>query len=116
MPPFLAPSAPPSAFHVIPGSVSSRGFLVEWNEPPLEYQNGIIDYYVVGVVESETNNATLYTSVGLSLALQNLHPFYNYKLNVAAFTVGMGPFSEQVNVTTDQEGKEMQILSLLFFL
>ena len=112
---FSAPSATPSAVHVIPGSVSSMGFLVAWDEPQLEHQNGIIDHYVISVIETETDNATLYTSVSLTFTLQNLHPFYNYELSIAAFTVGMGPFSQAINVTTDQEGKSATHTFIVYF-
>ena len=51
-----------------------------------------------------------FTSVETQIALQFLHPYYNYTCVVAAVTVATGPSSTELTVTTLQDGMyEMDI-------
>lgn len=44
-------------------------------------------------------------SVTPHIQIAMLTPFTMYSIKVAAFTVGIGPYSEPINVTTLQDGK-----------
>ena len=45
-------------------------------------------------------------STSLSLSLQSLHPSYTYRCRIAAYTVGLGPYSPPIDIVTDEEGNE----------
>lgn len=99
---YLAPSSSPT--HVRLTSVSSDTFTLYWDPPPYEYQNGVIQYYNICVVEVESGLVSHYISYTFYLSLSSLHPAYTYYCSIAAYTVALGPFSIDFNVTTDEEG------------
>ena len=68
-------------------------------------QNGYIVQYRVTITETETNTVSRSNVTGTSLTVTSLHPYYVYMFSVAAVTVGIGPYSDGVNVTTDEDGK-----------
>ena len=101
---FIAPSGPPQNVSGI--AVSSTKIQLSWEPPLSHHQNGMIQSYTVTVFEVNTNTThevhqDIYHS---SITLTGLHPYYEYKLSVAAYTVGLGP-SSFVYVTTLQDGK-----------
>lgn len=69
------------------------------------HQNGIIRKYILTVVETETNTNFTVISYNTSINIYSLHPFYNYKLTVAAYTIAVGPQSQIISVQTAQDGK-----------
>ena len=100
---FSAPSGPP----VITGVtlVTKHGFFLSWDSPDEELKNGVILYYQISVTETQTNTTTYHTSYSNSFTLSFLHPAYTYQCMIAAYTVGLGPFSLPINVTTAEDGK-----------
>ena len=44
------------------------------------------------------------TSLGTSLSVPSLHPFYIYWFSVAAYTVDLGPFTEPLMLQMPQDG------------
>ena len=100
-----APYAPPLNVRVDHSSISSNGFTLQWNPPELQYQNGVVDYYLITVVEVETGAVTNYTSLSTIYYISSLHPAYTYQCTVAAYTVGLGPFSTYIVVTTAEHGE-----------
>ena len=44
-------------------------------------------------------------STTTSIEITSLHPFYVYEWSVSAFTVGEGPYSSIVTLTTPEDGK-----------
>ena len=74
----------------------------------MEYQNGVVDYYLITVVEVETGVETNYTSLSTTYYVSSLHPAYTYLCTVAAYTVGLGPFSSYIVVAT-AEHRECKI-------
>ena len=34
----------------------------------------------------------------------SLHPYYHYECKVAAYTIALGPYSENISLLTDEEG------------
>lgn len=85
--------------------MDSRSILVSWTPPTQHEQNGAIRHYVLNVTEAETRRAFQLISYATSEALHSLHPHYTYQLRVAAVTIGLGPFSPEVTITTPQDGK-----------
>ena len=100
---FLAPSAPPTM--ALTSSITSNGFIISWNPPGYNDQNGVITYYSISLVEVETGSIFQYTSYTTTLTIQSLHPAYIYQYRIAAYTIGLGPYSDPINITTAEEGK-----------
>lgn len=86
-------------------AVDSRSISLSWGPPPAELLNGILRDYQIDVVEEQTlRRFSVHTSSSHYL-LSFLHPFYDYVVSVAAFTVGNGPFSNNITIETHQDGK-----------
>ena len=68
--------------------------LVSWQPPLPEHRNGIIVGYAVQMVglHSEDNMEFPLTNE-TEMVVEGIHPFYACKFSVAAFTVGLRPFS-----------------------
>lgn len=87
------------------GSVQSPTIIdLTWTEPPAVDINGVIDYYSIRVVESETGRSWSFEHVEPEISVGSLHPYYNYQCQVAAFTVGLGSYSNTTLVQTNEEG------------
>ena len=84
--------------------IASTSFYIEWDPPSYEDQNGVIQYYVIGVTEVETGIVYQYTEYSTYITVLSLHPAYTYQFSIAAYTVGLGPFSEFFNITLAEEG------------
>lgn len=84
--------------------------MLQWADPNLEDQNGVIKHYRVTVVGPDSHQTL--TSSGLSIQLTDLHPFYSYTCSVQAVTVGNGP-SGNITFTTYEDGKYMYYLLLV---
>jgi len=66
----------------------------------------MIRQFWINVTEVDTGRRYQMASFGSALTISSLHPFYTYTFSVAAYTVGLGPFSEPVNQVMPQDGKE----------
>ena len=109
-------AAPDGAPENVTGSAtSSTSIEVTWDPPARNVQNGYIVQYRVTVTETETNTVSKSNVTDTSLTVTSLHPYYVYTFSVAAETVGIGPYSDGVNVTTDEAG-ETFCTSLYFFI
>ena len=40
----------------------------------------------------------------ISAYIGSLHPYYHYECKVAAYTTGLGPYSDSISLLTDEEG------------
>ena len=78
---------------------------ISWQPPPFMHQNGIVRKYILAVTEIETSTNFTVVSYNTSINIYSLHPFYNYELTVAAFTIAVGPQSQTISVQTAQDGK-----------
>jgi hypothetical protein len=103
------PSSPPDNIMAI--VLSPTEILVTWDMVPLVDQNGIITLYEVLYVPLETFNETIQANtievIGteVSITLTDVQEFINYTISVRAYTiVGEGPYSEEVMVTTLEDG------------
>ena len=82
------PSSPPN--DVIVMIQSSSMVFVTWSAPDKNQQNGLIQYYVLSLVEEETGLLQEHTSTGNNIMLVHLHPSFTYTMNISAVTVGVG--------------------------
>ena len=90
----------------------STSLTIFWNPPSIPDQNGnIVAYNIIyqrtGGDGSDSMMEMASTS-DQSVIISGLRPFTNYSVRVAALTVAIGPFSEQVVVRTDSASKFMQ--------
>jgi len=80
-----------------------------WLPPPPVDINGILLYYQVDLREIETGQRwTFYPNVS-DLRLRSLHPYFTYQCEVAAHTVGRGPFSDPFQIQTLETCKNFGI-------
>ena len=104
------PAAPPDDVRVM--AVSSTSIYVTWDVVPPIDQNGIITMYEVvyqpletfnGIISTQTMNVS---GTEMSVILIELQEFVNYTISVRAYTsVGAGPYSNEVTVTTLEDCK-----------
>ena len=100
----IVPSiAPANTFSQV---IDSHTLLLSWEDLPLEHTNGIVQGYIVTIVEQETGREFSYSSVISMLTVTSLHPAYSYEWNVTAFTrIGEGPASFPPNrIQTSEDG------------
>ncbi len=99
----LAPTAAPEQLSL--ASKSSTSLTLSWNPPPFEDTNGAIQYYTVRVTEVDTNTTfPERNSFNTQITFNNLHPYYIYRCTVAAYTIGLGPYTQAITVQLNQEG------------
>ena len=110
--------------------VTSTTISLNWSEVPAIDRNGIITQYEVeynqttfnvSTAQTVTVNSTmiLFTDENMAQSvivdimtalLSGLHEYVEYSIRVRAYTsVGPGPYSDAINVTTDEDG---ELLSL----
>lgn len=90
----VAPTAAPTNIEV--HQLNSTSVFLSWRPPLAEYQNGIIQSYLV--VANSNDTYFEYTTQDAYLLMDNLQPVVLYSCMIAAFTVGRGPFSEQLTI------------------
>ena len=87
-------------------ATSSRSVLLSWDLPLPEKRNGDISGYTVTVLNADTEDTFLLSTIETSLTVQSLTPYKSYQFSVAASTsVGLGPFTSPISVTTPEDGK-----------
>ena len=100
----LAPGASPT--NISSSNVSENSFTINWSPPPESDWNGIIDYYVVNVTQTDNISETMTKETSSTyFTVYGLHPFYNYTYQVAAHTVALGPFSKPQTLITNEASK-----------
>ena len=100
------PTAPPQ--NTAGDVLNSTTISISWEAPPPEEQNGIIQQYIIYLLEIPTNMNFTYQPERehRELVIDSLHPDYDYECSVAAETiVGRGPFSDPFIITTHEDGK-----------
>ena len=83
-----------------------------WTEPPIDTHNGIILSYniILTVANTIAMDTFSVNATSTSVNITDLHPFYVYSLRVAGMTrYGAGPYSDDVSVTTLEDGKFVHI-------
>jgi len=86
---------------------------ISWRQPLPEEQNGVIQSYIVNITTAETQQHVQHTTTNAVFTAENLHPYYNYHISVAAVTVATGPFSEVLSQQTPQDGKYLESAQFL---
>ena len=92
---------------VTASEVTSAYLTLTWNPPPFEETNGIIRYYMVRVSEIETGTSFFVTSNDTEITVPDLHPYFTYECNIAAFTIDLGPYSNAITIQLLEEGKSL---------
>ena len=113
----LVPSASP-VFHSY-RNISSTSIQLQWHKVLSNHQNGVILGYRIYYRPRLRNNSWNVTVVGESrtrLTIDNLQMFIGYYVRISAFTSkGEGNISENILVSTDEDGKESLIyLSVMY--
>ena len=109
----IAPSEAPLDVRAL--NVQSRLIELAWSPPPTHALNGEIVHYIVTYKDLETGLNTTVTSFTTVVMLGNLHPFYNYSITVAAYTVATGPSSTPLHIQTLEDGEQKSIWYLSTF-
>ena len=65
------------------------------------------------VTEVPTGREWFLVATDTQITLGSLHPYYHYSCVVAAFTVGIGPFSQPFFALTEEEGIATQLVDAL---
>ena len=89
--------------------VLSRSVRLSWVSPDQDFLNGELMHYLLHVIEQETNTTTQVLSTEDEAELDFLHPHYNYVVRVTAVTVLPGPYTEDVVITTLEDGKYVRM-------
>ena len=97
---FSAPGGPPQNISIT--VLNSTAIHVNWLPPLPEIQNGIIRQYTVNVKVIQTQ--TTHTAVPY-ITIDELHPYYNHEITVAAVTIEQGPVSDIITITTPEDSK-----------
>ena len=101
-----APSAPLNLTFP-PGGVLINSIALTWLQP--QYPNGIVRFYQVQLVFNGVGEPLLVNTTGntTTAVLSDLTPGTQYNVSVRAFTVALGPFSDQLTLHT-ADGEDMQ--------
>ena len=65
-------------------------------------------HYVITYTEVETGRTFVTMSSNTAATLGDLHPFYEYNITVAAFTIEIGPPSTSITIQTLEDGETEQ--------
>ncbi len=57
------------------------------------------------IMVQQTRTSLTLNSSSPTLTVPGLHPSYDYSIEVAAVTIGAGPFSSPVAITTPDDGE-----------
>ena len=100
-----APVAAPDNLTVV--NISANELNVSWERPNEIDINGVLRYYILEyyIVSQTATLATANVSGDtLSTVLGGLNNFTSYNVSVAAFTIRTGPFSTEVETTSENGG------------
>jgi len=95
------PSAPPTRLQGRP--LNSSAVQLSWQPPPSDELNGFLRLYGISITDPETGRQWQQNSTTNISIIGSLEPCTTYRITVAAFTVGYGPSSSPVFITTNLE-------------
>ena len=78
---------------------------LSWQPPALENRNGLIREYSIIRVTLPIEDLHHFWTNALHMLFTDLHPYTNYFFVVAAKTVSLGPFSQQVFLDMPESGE-----------
>ena len=101
--------------------VTSSVVKLTWIPPTIEHRNGIIRHYTSELYQKNSGSDMFYhvrEVVGQSspLHIEDLHPFFDYQLRMAAHTVDIGPYSDLVSWRMPEDGKHFLKIYNVFWL
>ena len=106
-------TAPASSPQNITGSAEGPTLVsLRWLAPRDSDINGLIRYYTVHITEVVTDQQWSFFAVKTHINIGPLHPYYDYKCQVAAHTVDTGPFSDPIIVTSGETGRKNHIAAV----
>jgi hypothetical protein len=85
---------------VVAVNVESRLIDLSWSPPPAHTHNGEIVHYLIIYTEIQTGTNNTVVSFDTEIVLGNLHPFYDYLVTIAAYTIDFGPSSSPIIIQT----------------
>ena len=112
----------PLFFQLAPGTIptnvavtnsSSDSFILSWDPPPVEDTYSFVRSYMVAVTEIETGRHFTVSTNTTQTMLNELHPFYTYTCAIAARTVALGPYSNEISVQLAEGGKNCNTGTLM---
>ena len=89
---------------VLPHMMTATSLTLIWQPPSFESRNGVIQQYIIEVLEVNSGRILTTTSNTTDITVGNLHPFYSYTCRVAAETIQVGPYSPPITVQLDEDG------------
>ena len=84
--------------------IGSRTVLLSWDPPEYELRNGQIREYMIRVTHERSGLQYTITSSTTQYLLHSLLPFHTYIFEVAAVTIGVGPYTQELVVTLLEDG------------
>ena len=99
---FVVPSTSPQNVSVL--ALDHSTLSISWNPLKKEDRNGKITFYKVIVTNENINFLLELFTNDTSLLVSDLKPFTYYQVQIAAHTIGLGPYSSWMNVTMPQSG------------
>ena len=109
---YLAPSSPPGNISLSPNN--SRSIIVTWNHPLPAEINGIIIDYSINITSTTSSSSFLIGSNATQYVIGSLKPYVSYSCIIAAHTsVGQGPFSNSISLTTPEDSPRAPPMMLL---
>ena len=83
--------------------LSSTSIYLQWTIPQIY----TAQYFLVNVVEMETNRSWTFHAVDSQVNIISLHPYYTYRCSVSVFANISHPFSNPIFITTHQSGTKI---------
>ena len=68
----------------------------------------------MNITEVESGRHFQNTTTTTSITIPFLHPYYNYLCSIAAYTVGIGPFSNAVRIQMPEDGEKVVAINQFF--
>ena len=100
----VAPSSPPQRLSGF--NHSSTAIFLSWSTPPAIDINGVIRYYIVQLDEVWTGHTLTFHPISPNISIRALHPYFVYHCQVAAYTVALGPFTDNLQIVTGEDSKQ----------
>ena len=96
-----APTSPP--YNVTAEVIDSTSIFLMWLPPPTK--NGIKREYLINLEEIESRKLLERASFSESITVFSLHPYYTYRVQIAAKTIATGPFSKELLLMTPEASR-----------